>query len=347
MLMRDAVLRDNASGEARTVASAADALASEGMPRPLDVLGASAARGEFSVEWPAMSEELKIAAAGGPEAERLCRRKPSLWNVLAYEREWSDFSEYNDFLDEESPVFHKKRYQMDVYEELLFDEFDKLGRGSKVLDAGGGVGRAAARLAGRGCDVTLVDASPRALTAAWGRLARVGAGSYDLAWADAEDLSGAVAPRAMDAALALETLCYLNDPEAALAGIAGTVRWGGWVAFSVENMAGALAADARAAGLGSAMSAAARREITVEGELHVKYLSAGRLERMSREAGLRDAKIVCCHHVADGPLGRVIGDEHWSDPAFARRAKIVERALWKIPPRMSAGRALLVVGRVR
>ncbi len=340
-------MRNNDGGEARTVASAADALASEGRPRPLDVLGAAAARGEFSVEWPAMSEELKIVAAGGPEAERLCRRKPSLWNVLAYEREWAEYPEYNDFLDENSPAFHKKRYQMDVYEELLSGELSGLARGSKVLDAGGGVGRAAARLAGRGCDVTLVDASPRALTAAWGRLAQIGAGSYDIAWADAEDLSGAVAPRSMEAALALETLCYLNDPEAALAGIAKTVRRGGWVAFSVESMAGALAADARAAGLGNALSAAVRREITVEGELHVKYFSIGRLERMSREAGLRVARIVCCHHVADGPLGRVIGDERWSDPAFARRAMSVERALWKIPSRMSAGRALLVVGRVR
>ncbi len=326
---------------------AADTLASEDRARPLDALGAGVARGEFSVEWPAMSEELKIAAAGGPNAERLCRRKPSLWNVLAYEREWAEYPEYNDFLDDESPVFHKKKYQMDVYEELLCGEFALLGRGAKVLDAGGGVGRAAARLAGRGCYVTLADASPSALTAAWGKLAAVGAGSYDLVWADAEDLSGAVAPRSMDAALALETLCYLNDPEVALAGIAGTVRSGGWVAFSVENMAGALASDTRAAGLGNALSAAVRREITMEGELHVKYFSVGRLERMSREAGLRDVRVVCCHHVADGPLGRVIGDERWSDPAFSRRAMSVERALWRIPPRMSAGRALLVVGRVR
>jgi len=340
-------LRNNAGGETRSVGRAADALAFEGRTRPLDTLGAGVARGEFSVEWPAMSEELKIVAADGPEAERLCRRKPSLWNVLAYEREWAEYPEYNNFLDDKSPVFHKKKYQMDVYEKLLRSELDGLGRGLKVLDAGGGVGRAAARLAGRGCDVTLVDASPRALTAAWGRLARVGAGSYDLAWADAEDLSGAVAPRSMDAALALETLCYLNDPEAALTGIAGTVRSGGWMAFSVENMAGALASDTRAAGFGKTLGAAVHREITVEGELHVKYFSIGRLERMSREAGLRDARVVCCHHVADGPLGRVIGDERWSDPAFARRAMSVERALWKIPPRMSAGRALLVVGRVR
>lgn len=340
-------MRDNAGGKPRTAGSAADALASEGRTRPLDILGAAAARGEFSVEWPALSEELKTAAAGGPEAERLCRRKPSLWNVLAYEREWIDYPEYNDFLDEKSPVFHKKRYQMDVYEELLSGEFIELASGSKVLDAGGGIGRAAARLASRGCEATLVDASPRALSAAWGRLARVGAGSYDIAWADVEDLSRVAPPRSMDAALSLETLCYLNDPEAALAGIAGAVRRGGWVAFSVENMAGALAADSRAAGLGNAMRAALSAEVAIEGELHVKYLSVGRLKLMAREAGLRDLRIVCCHHVADGPLGRFVGDERWSDPAFARRAMRVERALWKIPPRLSAGRALLVVGRVR
>ena len=52
---------------------------------------------------------------------------------------------------------------------------------------------------------------------------------------------GDVLPRAgLDAALAIEVLCYVEDPLSALRELARVTRPGGWIAVSVEGLYGAL-----------------------------------------------------------------------------------------------------------
>ncbi len=309
----------------------------------LNAIGECVAAGCMKIEWSPRSEALRILATGGQEAEELCRREPQWWNAAAYEREWDTYPEYNDFLDPASPVYHRKKYQWEVYDDLLKSELGGLAPGARFLDAGGGIGRASLPLAKRGCAVTLVDASPRALCAAWGHLARAGAEGYDLAWGEASRLDF-IEDGSMDAALSLEVLCYVPRPEEALKEIARCVRPGGWVAYSMENGPGAAIAD-RHLTFEARLRAIVHGEAQVEGDLHVRYFTDAELEDMSRDAGLKDVRIMNCHYFADGLLDAFTRERDYSSPAALRRMAVAERAAGKMPLVCKLGRATLIVGR--
>ncbi|MFA6448215.1 MAG: methyltransferase domain-containing protein [bacterium] len=322
-------------------------LAAEGYGKRevLDALGQAAADGRISVEWETNSPELKTVFGGGPEAERICRRAPHWWNALAYEREWDEYPEYNDFLYEQSPVYHKKQYQWQIYEEALRPVLSRLSAGSRVLDIGGGVGRAAVPLAERGVDVTLVDTSPRALNSAWGSLARQSGRGYDLAWRDASSLDG-IEDRSMDAALALEVICYVGKPEAALKEAVRCVRPGGWVAFSVENKLGAMAADHHL-GLPERLNLLMSKKTRIDGELFVSYYSDGELLEMARGAGMESARLMKSHFTADGLFGGAVRESDYADAAARRRLMSLERLARELPFIKQFARASLVYGFVK
>lgn len=109
--------------------------------------------------------------------------------------------------------------------------------GLRILDAGGGTGRLAVRLAALGHHVALLDPSPRML-----ELARERAGAADpevgrrLAY-----LSGAIedlperAEGAYDLVTAHHVLEYVPDAQAAVSALARTVRPGGYASILCAN----------------------------------------------------------------------------------------------------------------
>lgn len=309
----------------------------------IDTLGGLVAKGIIDVGWAARSPELELVFKGGPEAESLYRCAPHWWNVVAYEREWDEYPEYNDFLSEASPVYHRKRFQWEIYETLLRAELKSLTRGARVLDVGGGVGRAAVPLASRGCDVTLVDASPRALNAAWGRLSGLRAAGYDLAWSDVSRLDF-IPDGSMDAALALEVLCYVGTPEKALAEAVRCVRPGGWVAFSVENRLGALIAD-RHLDSADKIGIFMKGEAAIEGELYVRYFEEREIKAMAARAGLKSVRLAGCHYIADGIFGAAAEETHYADPGARKRLLRLEDTLRRLPIVNKISRAVLAVGK--
>lgn len=108
-----------------------------------------------------------------------------------------------------------------------------LPAGARVLDLGGGPGRYALWLAGRGHPVTLADLAPGLLAIARARIADSPAGALveEIVEADARDLSR-WADDTFDAALALGPFYHLPDPadrDRAAAELARVVRPGGTV----------------------------------------------------------------------------------------------------------------------
>lgn len=102
------------------------------------------------------------------------------------------------------------------------------GRRLEVIDAGGGTGGFAVPLAGLGHRVTVVDASPDALAALERRAAEAGV-TVDSVQGDAGDLLDLVGADRADLVLCHSVLEYTEDPAAAMAALAGTVRPGGAV----------------------------------------------------------------------------------------------------------------------
>lgn len=332
--------------DGETVDEACSRLGRSGLSRrkALDAIGGEVAAGRLDVEWEPHSADLRAVAGGGPDAERVCVEKPHLWNLLAYEREWDQFPEYNDFLNANSPVYNKKNFQWEIYASLLKDELGLLKPGSRVLDNGGGVGRAAVRLAERGCDVTVADASPQALKAAWGHLTETGAGAYDLVWAEAAKLDF-IESGSMDAALALEVFCYIADPEEALRETVRCVRPGGWVAFSVENKPGAMLSDPRLKSLKSKLRVK-DDVLLVENEIFVRYFTKRKIKIIARAAGLESVRVAGCHFIADGIFDFLAKERDYERTESRERFHNIERFLCHSPVEQLA-RAWLAVGRVK
>ncbi len=308
----------------------------------LDGLGTLAGNGHIDVLWQPMSPDLETLRGGGEEARLLCGRDHQWWNTFAYEREWLEFPEFNDFLDPGSPVHNRKKYQWEIYERLLRREMSGLVMGSRVLDVGGGVGRAAVPLVRRGCDVLVVDASWTALKVAWKHLAEASPGSYDIAWADVGKLDF-LCGKTYDAAVAFEVLCYLRSPGVALRGIVDRVKPGGWVAFSMENKLGAALADPALKGY-DLLKLLGDDRVQIEEELYVRYFSKEELRKMAAEAGLSRVRIVGCHYIADGPFNKAVSESKLSKRTIRTRLRAMESVFSMSPVTRNLARAWLVVG---
>lgn len=304
-------------------------------------LGALLSGGAIDVQFQPFSQDVATAVRGDADAKKLCAARPSLWNALCYEREWADYREYNDFLSPGSPVFHKKLFQWETYRRLLDSLLSPLKPGAKILDVGGGVGRAAVPLAREGFFPTIADASPMALKTAWTHLAGTG-GSYDLAWTDILNLS-MFDNGSFDCALALEAFCYHESPEACLAAAASKVKSGGFLAFSIENMPAAIFSDP-SVNSGNIDETLKKKLLLVEDEVYVKYFDPAELLAMAKQAGLRDARVEGCHYAADNFLGFAVGEEAYGDPAKNARLRTVEEALKNMDSKAAPPRAWFVSG---
>jgi S-adenosylmethionine-dependent methyltransferase len=142
----------------------------------------------------------------------------------------------------ERPRAHSSRTAVvwDILRDVLDESAKAAGRdGLDVLDAGGGTGGLAVPLAELGHHVTVVDSSPDALAGLERRAAEAGVVVRALQ-GDADGLPDMVGPDSADLVLCHSVLEYVDDPAAALAAIARTVRPGGAVSVLAANQVAAV-----------------------------------------------------------------------------------------------------------
>jgi SAM-dependent methyltransferase len=156
---------------------------------------------------------------------------PEWDNLVGMTRWWSEHTSWMNFLDPDSPGYHDKRLERQLY----LDHFGQyIQGGNRVLDLGGGIGRFTQWLLEQDCSVELVDPDLRSLRCAVGHAAG-GPGRLDVHWT-----TGAHLPEIepVDVALAVEVLCYVSDPMAVLNNIRRVLRPGGMLLVSVEAQYG-------------------------------------------------------------------------------------------------------------
>ncbi len=287
-----------------------------------------------------------LAGARAPEARGRERD-----NVEGERRERAAHPEWYRFLDPEAPNHALKRVETELYLRRLVPRLAALGGAAgapaRILDVGGGTGRLALPLAALGHSVTVVEPGLAALADAAAAIAAHGAGSpvaapIALMHGGAYDLS-TLADGSFDAALAVEVLCYLEQPERALAEIERVVRPGGVVALSVEAWPGGLLA-ARDVPSGEIERALATRVLHRPGDLFVRYYGASELETLERAAGLDDVTVAGHHFVLEGPLGAALDGLDISDPAAVATILDLEERLSADVSCGALARAVLAIG---
>jgi S-adenosylmethionine-dependent methyltransferase len=129
--------------------------------------------------------------------------------------------------------------------EVLSAVLQEAGHNLVVVDAGGGTGGMAVPIAEAGHRVTVVDPSPDSLAALQRRAAERGL-AVEALQGELADLAQLVAPGSADLVLCHSVLEVVEDPEAALAALAGTLREGGRLSLLVANRDAAVLARALA-----------------------------------------------------------------------------------------------------
>lgn len=205
---------------------------------------------------------------------------------------WDEHPEWMDFLDQHSPAWDLKRAARDLYLEVL-EPF--LAEGGTALDVGCGIGRMLQPLLDRGYTVHGVDGDHQSLErCAWHAAGR--AGALELHWSTPRHLPDVQ----VDLALAVESLCYLEDPQAALDAMVQRVRPGGHVFVAMEARWGwAASEDAPPEGLEAALGASV---LEVPGDRYVQLFDRERMESWIAAAGLELEVLVPTHYLTDGPL---------------------------------------------
>lgn len=235
---------------------------------------------------------------GDPRLERVLRGEPvppgPLDNLVGAGKYWLESPEWMDFLDPEAPNHHDKLLERALY---LARWLPHLEGAERFLDLGGGIGRFTTWLVERGFEVELVDPDLRSLWRAVSSSAGL-PGRLDVHWSTGERLPE-LAP--VDAVIAAEVLCYVEDPLAVLDGVRRVLRPGGVLCCSVEARWGwAMSQDCHFDTIEQLLSE--EGVVHVPGDRWVQTFEGADFTELLVEGGFEVLHLWPSHYVLSGPL---------------------------------------------
>lgn len=278
------------------------------------------------------SDALRALHTGGDAPGR-----PALQaNLQGMLEGWREWPEAMDFVASDSPNHRGYAAMTALYARWIEAHLGGLP-GGRVLDLACGSGRSAALTAPDAVRVGL-DATRPSLQAARRHLP-----GDRLIWADVADLATLdLGPEPFDAALAIELLCYLDDPAPVLAALFARLRPGAPLLVSVEAWPGALLAAPPP--LDQLARAARERVVHVPGERWVRLDTAKELATRLRAAGFEVEAVAPTHVLLDGPLAPSLRDARLRDDPTVEDLLAIEEALQGGSPPLP-GRAWIALAR--
>lgn len=217
---------------------------------------------------------------------------------------------------------------------VLRAELDRRSDPPTVLDVGGGSGVLAVPLAERGCPVTVVDTSADALAVLRRRAAEARV-EIRAVQGDLDRLPELVGPASCDLLLCHSVLEVVDDPAAAIATLAGTLRAGGAASLLVANRAATVLARAIGGHL-----ADAHRALTGQWSAQRRF-DAEELTRLLGTAGLTVESMHGVRVFADLVPGVVLDRE----PGAIEELRALEQAAAPLPPYRDIAAQLHVLAR--
>lgn len=238
--------------------------------------------------------------------------------LQAAARSWRDHPEWMDFLDMNSPAWDLKRAERDLYLDVL----GPLQDAPTVLDVGCGVGRMTQPFLDRGATVFGCDGDLESLRrCAWHAANR--AGSLDLFWTSTHALPTVE----VDFAMAVEVLCYVEDPGAVLAAMFDRIKPGGHILLTMEARWGwAISPDAPAGeGLDGALGDAGPLELS---DRFVHVLERDEVASLLEGAGFSIETLLATHYFTTGPLEGLLPDDLSREQLADFEAKARHHPVW-------------------
>jgi len=224
----------------------------------------------------------------------------ALQNLQGAQVDWQEHPDWMDLLATNSPCHDVKLLERALYLERWAPHIETPRR---LLDLGGGVGRFADWFLRRGCEVEIVDPDLRSLWSAVS-FAAGKSGKLDVHWGTGEKLP-ALEP--VDAALAVEVLCYVEDPDQVLQNLHEVLVPGGQLFASVEARWGwAASLDAAP---GSLKHLFEDGVVNLPGDRWVKTYEGQEFESLLQANGFEVEFVRPTHYAASGPFELAAGAE--------------------------------------
>ena len=199
--------------------------------------------------------------------------------------------------------------------------------GLRVLDVACGPGRFLLPWAAAGHAVDGVDLVRPSLDAARRHLEAGSEGPVTLTWADLEHPASLdhLTASSWDRVLAIETLCYLDDPAALLRRLRGRSHAETVLIASVEAWPGALLSR----GLGGADPTEVLRTRRLHGarDFAVQFYDRAGFEALLVAGGWRVERCAGTHWLVDGPLGSDLEIDRVGQAAYHRQLRHQEQIL--------------------
>jgi SAM-dependent methyltransferase len=258
---------------------------------------------------------------------------PPLDNLVGAVTYWHEHPDWMEFLDPSSPSYHDKMVERALYLDFWHDHLP--APGSRVLDVGGGVGRFMAWLLEQSCSVELVDPDLRSL---WRAVSYAAGkpGFLDVHWTTGECLP-ALEP--VDCVVAVEVLCYVEDPVRVLRNLAQVMKPGAPLLLSVEARWGwAMGADVHE---GSIADFFGDGIVHVPGDRWVRTFEQDDLLDLLEEAGFELVALQPSHYALSGPFEMAAGE------LTVEEALLLEERLRAHPVSRGLNRAWMAVARAR
>ena len=278
----------------------------------------------------------------GPEEVR--------WNLQGMATAWQSHPMSMDFLAPSSPNFLWKALQTEIYFDALAEELlATVSEPLHILDAACGIGRMSVPLATAGHRIQGLDASRESLEAAARHIEHASLdvpGLLDRVQLSWDDVATAeFPPDTFDRILALELLCYLNNPWETAERLAASLRPGGLLIASVEAWPGALLSWPDRPS-GAALSRLfLDRSYGIPEDLWVHPMEADELAAILTGAGLELVRLEPLHFFADGPLSDQVEIDRLGETTYVQRLIGMERGLRENPELQGLSRAWLAVAR--
>jgi ubiquinone/menaquinone biosynthesis C-methylase UbiE len=277
--------------------------------------------------------------------ESICREHPGMHNVVAYEKEWGIYPLVLDFLDKRSENYHLKALEKRIYLDIIGPYLSKIPGFSDIIDAGGGIGRFAIDLARSGHRIQVVDSSRTALKKALKHFQKEGLSDFGLHLGDIADLS-MFSDNYFDAVLAIESVCYCDDPKRALKELVRVTKKRGLIIISVEGKYGGMLSEP-AVSHGNISEISRNGRLCVKGHLYVTYYTQVSLNKLLDECGIEVIRMCGSHYVADGAMSRLLEVGRLADEDYKEEMLKVEKLCRKDPVLKDLARAWVAVGRKR
>lgn len=277
--------------------------------------------------------------------DKICKGRPGMSNIIAYEREWGIYPSVLDFLDKESENYKLKNFEKGIYFDLIFSFLNKIPKGSTIIDAGGGIGRFAIELARMGHKIHIVDSSQIALKKALRHFRDENLDNYDLHWGNVTNLS-MFPNNNFEAALAIELICYSGNPDKALKELVRVTKKKGLIIISVEGKYGGMLSNYNLS-LDKLSTIFQDDLLYIRNHLYVHYYTPASLKKLLEGCGIKVIDIFGSHYVSDGIFHKLINVDKVGDKNYKEGAFKIEKLCQNDPVLKNLARAWVAVGRKR